>query len=185
VQPPSVGLLWTPAYWGFLGATYVFHRGYWGPRVGYYGGVNYGYGYGGVGFYGGRWVGGSFAYNRTVSNVNIDVVHNLYHEEVPANGAVQRPAAVQGPTEFHPSRVESPHVAALQSVTPRPITPRPITTGPVTPRPITPLPRTARPVTALAVTPRPVTPLPPGAPLPTVATKPAAANREAPLHLRH
>jgi hypothetical protein len=28
--------------------VYRFHRGYWGRHVGYYGGVNYGYGYGGI-----------------------------------------------------------------------------------------------------------------------------------------
>ena len=31
--------------------------GYWGPHVGYYGGVNYGFGYMGVGFAGGAWRG--------------------------------------------------------------------------------------------------------------------------------
>ncbi len=50
VQPPRVGLLWTPGYWGFVGAVFVFHPGYWGPHIGYYGGIDYGFGYGGVGF---------------------------------------------------------------------------------------------------------------------------------------
>jgi hypothetical protein len=45
--------------------VYVFHRGYWAPYVGYYGGINYGFGYPGAGFTGGRWVGNSFVYNRT------------------------------------------------------------------------------------------------------------------------
>ncbi len=45
------------------GGVYVFHAGYWGPHVGFYGGVNYGFGYSGSGFYGGRWEGGHFAYN--------------------------------------------------------------------------------------------------------------------------
>src|SRR6185437_9855081 len=49
VQPPSVGVLWTPGYWAFGGGVYAFHAGYWGPQVGFYGGVNYGYGYGGRG----------------------------------------------------------------------------------------------------------------------------------------
>ena len=49
-QPPRIGVLWTPGYWGFVGGFYAFHLGYWGPHVGFYGGVNYGYGYGGVGF---------------------------------------------------------------------------------------------------------------------------------------
>ena len=35
-----LGLGWRSLLW---------HAGYWGPHVGFYGGVNYGYGYGGVG----------------------------------------------------------------------------------------------------------------------------------------
>jgi hypothetical protein len=85
VQPPSVGFLWTPAYWGFVGGAYRFHAGYWGPHVGYYGGINYGFGYVGVGFAGGRWVGNSFAYNRSVNNVNVTVIHNTYNETVVNN----------------------------------------------------------------------------------------------------
>jgi hypothetical protein len=81
VQPPQVGLLWTPGYWGFVGGVYRFNVGYWGPHVGYYGGVNYGFGYVGIGFAGGRWVGNSFAYNRAVLNVNVNV-HNTYNETV-------------------------------------------------------------------------------------------------------
>jgi hypothetical protein len=81
VQPPQVGLLWTPGYWGFVGGVYRFNVGYWGPHVGYYGGVNYGFGYVGVGFAGGRWVGNSFAYNRAVLNVNVNI-HNTYNETV-------------------------------------------------------------------------------------------------------
>src|ERR1700720_334077 len=55
VQPPQVGVLWTPGYWGWGGGMYRWNAGYWGPHVGFYGGVNYGFGYGGVGFVGGRW----------------------------------------------------------------------------------------------------------------------------------
>jgi len=90
VAPPHVGLLWTPAYWGFVGGVYVFHAGYWGPHVGFYGGVNYGFGYGGVGFVGGRWVGSSFAYNQSITNVNVTVVHNTYNETVVNNVTVNR-----------------------------------------------------------------------------------------------
>jgi len=50
IQPPSVGVLWTPPYWGWVGGAYVFNSGYWGPHVGFYGGVNYGFGYGGSGY---------------------------------------------------------------------------------------------------------------------------------------
>jgi hypothetical protein len=78
VSPPEPGFLWTPCWWGYSGGIYGFHSGYWGPHVGFYGGVNYGYGYGGSGFYGGRWEGGSFRYNTAVVNVNRTVVHNTY-----------------------------------------------------------------------------------------------------------
>ena len=33
----------------------VFDSGYWGPVVGFYGGIDYGFGYFGRGFEGGRW----------------------------------------------------------------------------------------------------------------------------------
>jgi hypothetical protein len=85
VQPPTVGLLWTPAYWGWSGGVYLFHAGYWGPHVGFYGGINYGFGYGGVGFVGGRWVGGHFAYNTAVVNVNRTIVHNTYIDRTVIN----------------------------------------------------------------------------------------------------
>jgi hypothetical protein len=96
VQPPQVGLLWTPGYWGFVGGVYRFNVGYWGPHVGYYGGVNYGFGYVGVGFAGGRWVGNSFAYNRAVVNVNINI-HNTYNETVVNRVSVSRVSYNGGP----------------------------------------------------------------------------------------
>lgn len=78
VSPPRPHYLWTPGYWGYDGNIYSFHAGYWGTRVGFYGGVNYGYGYGGSGFGGGRWVGNSFNYNTAVVNVNKTVIKNTY-----------------------------------------------------------------------------------------------------------
>ncbi|WP_142686667.1 YXWGXW repeat-containing protein [Chitinophaga polysaccharea] len=78
VRPPQVGFLWTPAYWGFEGGVYGFHPGYWGPHIGFYGGINYGYGYSGSGYVGGRWSGGRFQYNSAVNNVNTTIVHNTY-----------------------------------------------------------------------------------------------------------
>ena len=80
VQPPSVGVLWTPGYWGFVGGAYAWHPGYWGPHIGFYGGVNYGFGYGGVGFFGGEWRGGVFAYNRAVANFGSVHVTNVYED---------------------------------------------------------------------------------------------------------
>jgi hypothetical protein len=71
VPAPYEGALWTPPYWGWQGGLYIFHPGYWGPHVGYYGGVNYGFGFFGVGFVGGRWHGGVFAYNTAVVHVGV------------------------------------------------------------------------------------------------------------------
>lgn len=68
VLPPGVGLLWTPPWWDWNGSVYVFRPGYWGPRVGYYGGVNYGFGYFGSGYEGGYWDHNRFFYNREVNN---------------------------------------------------------------------------------------------------------------------
>jgi WXXGXW repeat (2 copies) len=78
VLAPRPGFLWTPGYWGWAGGAYLWHAGYWGPHVGFYGGVNYGFGYGGVGFVGGRWSGGVFVYNTAVTHVDTTVIHNTY-----------------------------------------------------------------------------------------------------------
>lgn len=79
-QPPSPGLYWTPGYWGMnnAGAGYMWNPGYWGPSVGYYGGVNYGYGYYGNGYTGGAWQGNAFRYNTAVTHVNTTYVRNVY-----------------------------------------------------------------------------------------------------------
>jgi hypothetical protein len=90
VQPPLVGVLWTPGYWGFAGGVYAFHAGYWGPHVGFYGGVNYGFGYTGIGFAGGAWQGNHYSYNRAVTNVNVTVVHNTYNTTVINNVTVNK-----------------------------------------------------------------------------------------------
>ncbi len=85
VMPPQVGVLWTPGYWGWGGSAYVFHPGYWGPHIGFYGGVNYGYGYTGYGYEGGYWHNGAFAYNRSVNNITNVHVTNVYNKTVVVN----------------------------------------------------------------------------------------------------
>jgi len=87
VEPPEVGLLWTPGYWAFEDGFYAWSPGYWGPEVGFYGGINYGFGYTGVGFYGGHWRGRRYYYNRSVTNVDVTVVHNSYNTTVINNNA--------------------------------------------------------------------------------------------------
>ncbi|HUB67660.1 MAG TPA: YXWGXW repeat-containing protein [Candidatus Methylacidiphilales bacterium] len=81
VLAPQVGYLWTPPWWGWSNGLYVFHRGYWGPHVGFYGGIAYGYGYTGTGYQGGYWNHGQFFYNRSVSNVT-NVRVNVYTKPV-------------------------------------------------------------------------------------------------------
>jgi hypothetical protein len=112
-------VLWTPGYWGFVGGAYIFHAGYWGPHVGFYGGVNYGYGYVGTGFVGGRWAGNSFAYNRTVNNVNVTNVHNTYNETVINNVTINKVSYNGGaggvaaaPTPQERAAAQESHVAA-------------------------------------------------------------------------
>jgi WXXGXW repeat (2 copies) len=105
---PAVGLLWTPGYWGWGGGAYVWYPGYWGPHVGFYGGINYGFGYTGVGYAGGYWRGNDFYYNRAVTNVSNTNITNIYNRTVVNNvtttrvsfnggagGVVARPSAAE------------------------------------------------------------------------------------------
>jgi hypothetical protein len=88
VAPPTVGFLWTPPWWGWNNGVYAFNQGYWGPTVGFYGGVNYGYGYSGNGYWGGRWDGNVFRYNTAVTRVNTTVVRNTYVDRSVVNKQV-------------------------------------------------------------------------------------------------
>jgi hypothetical protein len=100
VVAPEVGLLWTPGYWGWSDGVYIWHAGYWGSHVGFYGGVNYGYGYFGSGYEGGYWRGRIFFYNRTVNNVTITNVH-VYNRTVVNNVTVNRVSYNGGPGGIH------------------------------------------------------------------------------------
>jgi hypothetical protein len=90
VLAPEPGLLWTPGYWGWGGGRFIFYDGYWGPHVGFYGGISYGFGYFGHGYEGGRWDGGRFYYNQSVNNVNVTNIHNTYNTTVINNTTVNR-----------------------------------------------------------------------------------------------
>ncbi len=107
VRPPRIGLLWTPGYWGWNNGQYLFNDGYWDTRVGFYGGIDYGYGYGGNGYEGGQWRGGRLFYNRSVNNITNIHITNVYNRPIGragpgrvsfngGNGGVQvRPNAAQ------------------------------------------------------------------------------------------
>src|SRR5437867_6005228 len=90
VLAPYVGALWTPGYWGWDGGYYAWYPGYWGPRVGFYGGINYGFGYFGVGYVGGYWDRGGFYYNRACNNVNTTFIRNTYVQNVAVNTSAPR-----------------------------------------------------------------------------------------------
>ena len=132
VEPPEAGLLWTPGYWGWSGDAFAWNGGYWGTEVGFYGGVNYGFGYGGVGYGGGYWNKGAFYYNRSVNNVNITDIHNVYSKTVinetrvnhvsynGGNGGITaRPtAAEETATRAHhtlPTAMQAEHVKAAST----------------------------------------------------------------------
>jgi len=85
VLAPEPGYLWTPGYWGWGGNGYFFNDGYWGLSVGFYGGINYGLGYFGHGYEGGRWENGHFFYNTAVNRVDANAIHNVYNARVNEN----------------------------------------------------------------------------------------------------
>jgi len=124
VEAPEPGLLWTPGYWGWNEGIYVWHEGYWAPHVGFYGGVNYGFGYIGHGYEGGYWDHGAFRYNRAYNNIHEDVhITNVYNKTVivnenhvsfnGGNGGIQARAAPQELAAEHEHHV-TPVSAQLQ-----------------------------------------------------------------------
>lgn len=90
ILPPYVGALWTPGYWGWSSGVYIFHAGYWARHVGFYGGINYGFGYTGVGYGGGYWGHGGFYYNRTVNRIDNVHITNVYNKTVINNVTINR-----------------------------------------------------------------------------------------------
>ena len=89
VEPPQIGYLWTPGYWGWSGRFYRWNTGYWGPHVGFYGGINYGYGYGGRGYDGGHWDNDRFSYNRAANNFGSVQVAAAYNAPVSARSGAR------------------------------------------------------------------------------------------------
>jgi hypothetical protein len=133
VMAPQVGYLWTPGWWGWGGNAFFFHEGYWGPRIGFYGGINYGFGYFGNGYEGGRWDHDHFYYNRSVTNVNVTNITNVYNTTVINNnnnrisynggngGISARPTPEQEAAEHErhlpPVAVQREHVQAARGNT--------------------------------------------------------------------
>jgi YXWGXW repeat-containing protein len=125
VLAPEVGFLWTPPWWGWEGGVFLFHEGYWGPHVGFYGGIAYGFGYFGRGFEGGRWDNGQFFYNRSVTNINVTNIHNVYNTTVINNNVTVNRVSYNGseggitarPTPEEESAARERHVAPVAAQT--------------------------------------------------------------------
>lgn len=133
VLAPQPGYLWTPPWWGWGPGGFLFHAGFWGIHVGFYGGINYGFGYFGNGFEGGRWQDGHFFYNRSVNNINVTNIHNVYNTTVINNnvtvnrvsynggpgGLTARPTAAEQAVEreqhIPPVAAQNQHVEAARS----------------------------------------------------------------------
>ena len=134
VLAPRPGLLWTPPWWGWDQGVYVFHPGYWGRHIGFYGGVVYGFGYTGAGYEGGYWQGPHFYYNSVVNRVTNVNITNVYQKQVIVNrtvinnvsynggsgGARAQPTADQLAAErephLRPTTLQAQHVQAAHSL---------------------------------------------------------------------
>ena len=111
-----VGLLWTPGYWAWDDGAFVWNAGYWAPEVGFYGGIVYGFGYGGVGYEGGYWRDGAFFYNRSVNNItNVTNITYVYEKTVVNRIAVNNVSynGGAGGTTARPTAAEQAAAPAL------------------------------------------------------------------------
>ena len=118
VLAPQPAFYWTPGYWNIAAGVFLWHVGYWGPHVGFYGGINYGYGYGGSGFQGGYWRGNHFIRNPTVAN-NVTVNRVSYNGG--AGGAQAEPTSAESAsaleTHLPPTPAQRQQVQAARANT--------------------------------------------------------------------
>jgi hypothetical protein len=101
---PIVGYLWTPGYWAVRRGVFAWHAGYWGPHIGFYGGINYGHGYFGHGYVGGSWRDGHMMYNSAVINLANFHSNHTYSQPVPGNAS--RPQASYSSGAVQPNAAE-------------------------------------------------------------------------------
>lgn len=109
VLPPYSGAIWTPGYWEFVDGVYIWHPGYWSYAIGYYGGVNYGFGYFGWGYFGGYWRNHRFFYNRACNSLDGVRITNVYERRIEVNRYDQRHISFNGGRDgiqYRPSRQE-------------------------------------------------------------------------------
>ena len=83
----------------------------------FYGGISYGFGYGGSGYQGGRWNNGAFFYNSSVNNVGSTNITNVYNEKVVTNNVTPNNTSFNGgkngtvatPTAEEEAAAKEPH----------------------------------------------------------------------------
>lgn len=120
IAPPYYGALWTPGWWGYYGNRYRFHHGYWGTHIGFYGGINIGFGYLGLGYVGGYWNSNRFFYNRAYNRVP-PRWNNVYVRNVTINNTYINNSRVSyygGPGGIRRAPMQSELLARAQRVTP-------------------------------------------------------------------
>jgi len=103
--------------------------------VGYYGGIDYGFGYIGIGYFGGYWSGNHFYYNRSVTRVGPSINHvyerpvvynNMHYGAQPANrvsyngghGGINvqpRPTEIAAMRERHEAPMAIQHQARVEA----------------------------------------------------------------------
>lgn len=123
VEAPEPGLLWTPGYWACTDNVYVFHQGYWGRHIGFYGGVVYGFGYTGFGYEGGYWRGRNFFYNTTVNNIHNTNIHitNVYQKNVIINRTTINRISYNGPGGINARPTPQQLAASARRIQPTPV----------------------------------------------------------------
>ncbi len=115
VLAPQADFLWTPGYWEIADVVFFWHPGYWGRHVGFYGGINYGFGYRGDAS-GGRqsYLGGNGIQARP-SAAQLAAANERHIEATPAQRQQIQAARARADLRFYQNQGRPP-VAA----TPRP-----------------------------------------------------------------
>jgi hypothetical protein len=170
VAPPQPGYLWTPGYWAAENGRYAFHAGFWATVVGFYGGINYGFGYFGHGYDGGRWSGDTFRYNTAVTRVtNTTIIRNVYVDRTVIVNNVNRVSYVGGSHGVDAAPTATEREAYAHHVAMTPVQVQHVRTAAADPRFRATVNAGRPPVAAVA------RPLAPGRPIPA-AYAPAAAR---------
>ncbi len=160
VTPPN-GEVWTPPYWEYESGHYRWHPGYWGPRVGFYGGIDYGYGYSGSGYArspnksqnGVSYNGGPGRIQRKPTKTELIANRDKHIPALEAQVQLAKNAR-KDPKNF------SKFIRGHPSTAPTPPNPKPTPPKPAPPKPTPPKPTPPRPTPPKPTPPKPTPPKP-------------------------